>query len=105
MRGTSIVWYLSLALSLYPAQARAASSAGEAAFAANCAQCHPFGGNTLVPAKNLRVATLKANGIRSVQDIVNTMRRPGPGMPAFDSKTLTEQQAREIAEYILATFK
>jgi transcription elongation GreA/GreB family factor len=26
-------------------------------------------------------------------------------MPAFDSKALSERQAREIAEYILATFK
>jgi cytochrome c6 len=105
MRMSGFLLSLSLLLSICPVPARSASLPGEAAFLANCSQCHPSGGNTIAPAKNLRVVTLQANGIRTVQDIVQTMRRPGPGMPPFDSKALTERQAREIAEYILATFK
>jgi len=80
-------------------------SAGEAGFAANCAGCHPGGENIVNPAKNLRMMTLRANGILTAQDIIAKMRKPGAGMTRFDPKDLPDRQAREIAEYILATFR
>ena len=33
------------------------------------------------------------------------MRKPGPGMAAFDTKALPDKEAQEIAEYIIKTFK
>jgi cytochrome c6 len=33
------------------------------------------------------------------------MRNPGPGMTTFDEKTIPDKQAKEIAEYILKSFK
>jgi cytochrome c6 len=33
------------------------------------------------------------------------MRNPGPGMNRFDAKTISDKDAKEIAEYILKTFK
>ena len=33
------------------------------------------------------------------------MRAPGPGMPKFDKKALPDKDAKEVAEYILKTFK
>jgi cytochrome c6 len=37
--------------------------------------------------------------------VVKTMRNPGPGMTAFDAKTISDQDAKAIAEYVLKTFK
>ena len=83
----------------------AESSAAALAFEANCSECHPGGRNSVNPAKNLRLLTLRANGINTAQDIVAKMRKPGPGMTRFDPKDLPDKEALEIAEYILATFK
>jgi cytochrome c6 len=33
------------------------------------------------------------------------MRNPGPGMNAFDQKTISDAKAKDIATYILKTFK
>ena len=85
--------------------APAGPSAGAAAFEANCAECHPGGRNIVTPAKDLRAVTLKANGIVNPQDIVAKMRKPGPGMTKFDQTELPDQEALEIAQYILSTFK
>jgi cytochrome c6 len=93
------------ALVFSTATAFAAPSAGALAFEANCSECHPRGTNAVTPAKDLRTSTLKANGILTAKDIVAKMRKPGPGMTKFDPKDLSDQEAQEIAEYVLATFK
>jgi cytochrome c6 len=77
---------------------------GEAGFAANCASCHRDGGNSINPARTLRRMTMHANGIKSARDIVRKMRNPGPGMPRFDKKELSDKEALQIAEYILKSF-
>jgi cytochrome c6 len=94
-----------LALGCLAQTVLAATSPGAAGFEANCSECHPGGANSVNPAKNLRLMTLKANGILTAQDIIDKMRKPGPGMMRFDPKDLPDKEAREIAEYILATFK
>ena len=33
------------------------------------------------------------------------MRNPGPGMTKFDKTVLPDKQARQIADYIMKTFK
>ena len=40
-----------------------------------------------------------------MDDIVDKMRHPGPGMMTFDETALPDAQAKAIAEYVLATFK
>jgi len=82
-----------------------ASTEGEVLFEKNCAVCHTGGGNIIHPEKTLHKKTLEANGIKTVDDIVAKMRKPGPGMTIFDEKALPDAEARAIAEYILATFK
>ena len=94
-----------LTLCSLAAGAFAAASQGEAAFNDNCASCHRDGGNIINPSKNLKKMTLKANGIRSAKDIMAKMRNPGPGMTKFDKQTLPDEEAKEIAEYILKQFK
>jgi len=74
-------------------------------FEKHCASCHPNGGNIINAEKNLKKASLEAKGIATAQDIVNIMRDPGPGMPAFDKKTIPEDLALDVGRYILETFK
>lgn len=71
----------------------------------HCAVCHPKGGNTINSSKTLGRKALAANGIKSAQDIIAKMRNPGPGMNRFDEKTISNKEAKAIAEYILKTFK
>lgn len=88
-----------------PLAAAAEALPGEQAFMQHCAVCHPKGGNIINPAKTLEKKVLMANGIREVADIMRNMRNPGPAMTKFDEKTIPDQTARAIAEYVLKTFK
>ena len=86
-----------------PTQA-AGTKGGEDGFRKHCQACHPNGGNALKPAKNISKKVLEKNGIKTVNDIVKIMRKPGEDMTSFDEKTLPENEARNIAEYIMKTF-
>ena len=86
--------------------ARAASvQIGEANFKKYCEACHPNGGNVLRPIKNLSKTVRERNGIKTVNDIVKLLRKPGEDMTVYDEKTLSEKDARNIAEYVIKTFK
>ena len=79
--------------------------AGEKLFKQNCSVCHPDGGNIINPKKTLHKKDLDANGVRKPEDVVSRMRNPGHGMTKFDTKTIPDKEAREIAEYVLKAFK
>ena len=78
---------------------------GEELFKQHCAACHLDGKNIVNPKKTLNKKDLEANKVKSAEDIVKLMRNPGPGMVKFDDKTISEKDAKAIAEYILKTFK
>ena len=78
---------------------------GETLFNQHCKSCHPDGGNIINPKRTLGKKDREANGIKTKDDIVTFMRKPGPGMTPFDSKILSDKDAKEIAEYIQKTFK
>lgn len=78
---------------------------GESMFKQNCAVCHPDGGNIVNPKKTLHKQDREANNVKTEADIVKIMRNPGPGMIKFDEKTIPDKQAKEIAGYILQSFK
>ncbi|MDA8413615.1 MAG: c-type cytochrome [Desulfobacteraceae bacterium] len=78
---------------------------GKHEFAEHCAVCHPDGGNIVNAMKPLHKKELNANGVKSAKDIIAKMRNPGPGMTKFDEKTISNKEAKAIAEYILKTFK
>jgi cytochrome c6 len=48
---------------------------------------------------------LKKNHIASADDIIRIMRNPISRMIRFDVSTLSDRDARAIAEYILTTFR
>lgn len=92
------------AASSAPAAGQAAPS-GEALFKQYCWACHPDGGNVSDPERTLRSSALKRNRITTPDDIVRIMRNPLSRMIRFDPKTLSDQDARAIAEYVLATYR
>jgi cytochrome c6 len=78
---------------------------GKKEFLEHCVVCHKDGGNIVTPAKTLSKKDRTANGVKSTKDITKLIRKPGPGMTAFDSKTISDKEAKAIADYILKTFK
>lgn len=99
----------SVATSAGPAAKQPAPSAtglsGEQLFKQHCAVCHPNGGNTITPAKPLGAkAMAERSKITKPEDIVKVMRNPGPGMTKFDEGMISNDDAKKIGQYILATF-
>ena len=84
--------------------AQAADKTGEQLFIEHCALCHPDGGNIINPKKSLQKKDREMNNIRTPEDIVKTMRKPGPGMTTFDVKILNDKEAGRIADFILKKF-
>ena len=78
---------------------------GAKEFKEHCAVCHPNGGNIINPKKPLDKKSLAANNVKSAKDIIAKMRNPGPGMTKFDKKTISDKEAKAIADYIMKTFK
>lgn len=79
---------------------------GEQLYKQHCAVCHPNGGNTINPKKPVGAKAMAENSkITTPEDIVRVMRNPGPGMNKFDEATISDADARKIADYMLATFK
>jgi cytochrome c6 len=72
-------------------------SKGAKLFQQHCAVCHP--------GKTLHKKDREANGVKTAEDIIRKMRKPGPGMNPFDTKTVSDKDAKEIAQYVLNTFK
>jgi cytochrome c6 len=81
------------------------AATGETLFKQHCAVCHPDGGNIIKPTHTLHKKDLDQNGIKNWKGIVKNMRTPGPGMTAFDAKTVSDKDAKAIADYVLKTFK
>lgn len=117
MRKTFILCVVALAalLTVFCLERRALSAeeTGESLFKKYCAACHPQGSNVVNPQKTLFKKDLDANNIRTPADIVKKMRNPGPfpthpqawaGMKLFDEKTVPDDDALKIANYVLATF-
>jgi len=77
---------------------------GEQLYKQYCASCHPDGGNVSDPKNNLRKSTLKAKRINKPEDIIVIMRKPVSRMITFDASTISDEDARAIAEYVLEAF-
>jgi len=78
---------------------------GEAGFKKHCSSCHADGGNIIKADKTLSRKDREKHGIKTANDIVKLMRKPGEGMTTFDKKTVSDKEARAISGYIMKTFK
>jgi len=93
------------AVTMALAASTAFAASGEELFKQHCDACHPDGGNIIKPNNTLHKKALEKKGIKNAKGIVKTMRKPGEGMTKFDAKTLSDKDAKAIAEYVLKTFK
>lgn len=98
MKKGIILATLVLSTAMFVSAASAAPAGGEAIFKAKCASCHPDGGNIINPKETLK-------GIKDSKKIVNKVRKGGGGMPAFDAKAISDADAKQLADYIIKTFK
>jgi cytochrome c6 len=78
---------------------------GKKEFEEHCEVCHPNGGNLINSRKPLTRKALRASGVKSAKDIIDKIRNPGPDMTKFDENTISNKEAKAIAEYVLKTFK
>jgi cytochrome c6 len=84
---------------------KGAKTDGKKEFQEHCAECHANGGNMIRPDKTLSKKDREANGVKTAKDIIAKMRNPGPGMNKFDKKTVSDKEAKAIADYIIKNFK
>jgi cytochrome c6 len=87
-----------LSVGLMSAAAISAEAGGEAIFKAKCAACHPDGGNIMNPKLTLK-------GIKDPKKITAQVRKGGGAMPAFDAKAISDAELKQLAAYIIKTFK
>ena len=87
------------------AKEASSESKGEKLFMKHCSKCHPDGGNVVTVTKSLNPKDREANNVKTKEDIIRLMRKPGPGMVKFGTKVISEKDAREIAEYVMKAFK
>ena len=118
MKKTLVIAVMAVSALLFalflPAKEASAEKTGESLFKEHCSVCHPDGSNILNPRKTLFSKDLEANNIKTAADLVKKMRNPGPfpthpqewaGMKMFDEKTISDDDALKIADYILKTFR
>lgn len=90
---------------LQPASSQAEQTqTAEALFKKFCFNCHPNGGNVSDPDRSLHGSAMRKKHITKAEDIVRIMRNPKSRMIRFDVETISDRDARAIAEYVLNTF-
>ena len=95
----------SLSVAGVSAKEASKESHGKKLFMKHCSKCHPDGGNVVTVTKSLNPKDREANNVKTEEDIIRLMRKPGPGMVKFGTKVISEKDAKAIAEYIMMTFK
>jgi mono/diheme cytochrome c family protein len=80
---------------------------GAEQFAAHCSSCHPQGGNAIKAAFPLRSAPQLSDFPTFVAYVRSPKARDGSEtvMPPFPPERLTDDQAREIYDYVIAAFQ
>lgn len=73
---------------------------GEHIFQLNCNVCHLSGKNIIIPEKNLKLETLKLNGMDKIDAIVYQVINGKNGMPAFGGR-LTDEEILQVSSYVL----
>jgi uncharacterized membrane protein len=77
--------------------------AGAKIFKARCSGCHPSGGNIVVPRLPLKSAP-ELKEFKTFEGFIRNPKMPDGSrgvMPPFPAKKVSEQQAKELYEYIL----
>ncbi len=73
---------------------------GAAIFEANCAGCHPKGGNIIRRGKTLKEKALKRNHLDSVEAIASLVTKGKNNISAYEER-LSNQQIEAVSSYVL----
>jgi hypothetical protein len=71
-------------------------NAGEFIFRYNCSGCHAYGGNTMRPARTV----IGSFALTSREALTAWIRNPPPPMPAYPEDKISDDQARQLADYL-----
>ena len=82
-------------------QETAKSKTGEEEFKENCSSCHPNGGNVIKPEDTLK----GSNTLKDFETFLSWIRKPVQPMPTFSASQLSEEQARQLYDYIVKASK
>jgi cytochrome c6 len=96
----TVVFALSLLVSLVSPAIAADLAHGAQVFEANCAACHMGGGNTVNPSKTLKQEDLDKYGMASLEAIKTQVKNGKLAMPSFNGR-LSEQDIEDAASYVL----
>lgn len=94
------VCLIAIALFLVNTPPVLADSNGEQIFTANCAGCHPKGGNIVRRGKNLKARALKRNKLDSQEAIVSLVTNGKGNMSAYGDR-LTADEIAAVSHYVL----
>jgi cytochrome c6 len=82
-------------------QVTAKSKIGEEEFKENCSSCHPNGGNVIEPEDTIKGSPR----LRDFKTFLSWIRKPVQPMPTFSSSQISEEQARQLYDYIVEASK
>ena len=87
------------AVAEHGAEGDGAEGNGAVLFAANCAGCHPKGGNIIKRGKTLKLKPLKKRHLDSV-DAIATLVTHGKGLMSAYGETLTPEEIQTVSTYV-----
>jgi len=70
---------------------------GEKIFMANCNICHTNGGNKISPKNPIR----NSDDLKNLDTFVSLIRHPEKPMPEFSVRRISDQEAKELYDYIV----
>ncbi|HHP7230411.1 MAG TPA: c-type cytochrome [Xenococcaceae cyanobacterium] len=73
---------------------------GAAIFQANCAGCHPQGGNIIRRGKTLKTKALKRNNLDTIEAVISLVTQGKNNMPAYEAR-LSEPEIEAVSYYVL----
>ncbi len=73
---------------------------GAAIFKANCAACHPKGGNIIRRGKTLKEKALKRNHLDTIEAIASLVTKGKNNMPAYEER-LSNQEIEAVSSYVI----
>jgi cytochrome c6 len=82
-------------------QVSAKSKIGEEVFKKNCSSCHPNGGNVIEPEDTIKGSPK----LGDFKTFLSWIRKPVQPMPTFSASQISEEQAKQLYDYIVEASK
>ena len=82
-------------------QEAAKSKIGEEEFKENCSSCHPNGGNVIKPEDTIKGSPM----LKDFETFLSWIRKPVQPMPTFSASQISEEQAKQLYDFIVEASK